>query len=411
MKKVMALYISIFIVLGFIYISLVQMFIDFDHIINNPFSRLIVIAGLALITWTLNYVLIKREINTLKGESEDLKFKNIMNSLYIESTRTTNRHDFYQLILLKTLEAIPYADKGSILRRSDSDKMLFEASSGHDIEILKQVQLNLEETFLYVKTEGELNRTTIIDDFMNVNEEHIDADRQETLDGFISDMKTVMSTPIWVDGRLWGMINIDSFTPKAFDQEAINSAEIFAGEIAKTINLFDVLERNNYLLQYDVLTDIFNRDYFNKKTKETIETLAAIDQQAIGVMVSIDLDKFKSINDHYGHMSGDKYLITFANGIKKFVDSTIIFARYGGDEFMMFFTERSIAEVEAIMEKIQEHFEKNKIELLEDKLVINFSYGLAQYPDEGIEAKSLYKLSDERMYKNKNIKLSRDSNQ
>lgn len=406
MKKTMALYISIFVVIGFIYVSFVQMFFGIENVVSNPFTRLFIILGLALITWTLNYMLIKREINTLKGESEDLKFKNIMNSLYIESTTTTNRHDFYQLILLKTLEAIPYADKGSILRRSDNNKMLFEASSGHDIEVLKQVQLSLKETFLYLKTDGKLNKTMIIDDFINVNEQHIDSDRQETLDGFISDMKTVMSTPIWVNDTLWGMINIDSFTPKAFDQESINSAEIFAAEIAKTINLFDVLERNNYLLRYDVLTDVFNRDYFNEITKETIETLSAIDDKALGVMVSIDLDKFKSINDHYGHMSGDKYLITFARGIKGFVDSSIIFARYGGDEFMMFFSDRNIAEVKEVMHKIEVYFDNNRIHLGSDELVIKFSYGLAQYPDDGSEAKALYKISDERMYDNKNIKLS-----
>ncbi len=115
----------------------------------------------------------------------------------------------------------------------------------------------------------------------------------------------------------------------------------------------------------------------------------------------IDIDKFKSINDSYGHDLGDQVLLMVANRLKSFVRDEDMVSRWGGDEFVCLLLEvKQEADVTRLAEKminrIAEACEFNGI-----VLSIRASIGIAIYPADGETADILFKNADTAMYKAK----------
>lgn len=115
----------------------------------------------------------------------------------------------------------------------------------------------------------------------------------------------------------------------------------------------------------------------------------------------IDIDRFKTINDSYGHDMGDQVLMMVANRLKSFLRDEDVVSRWGGDEFVcLLFEVKQEAEVTRLAEKmiirIAEAWEYNGI-----VLSISASIGIATYPADGDTADVLFKKADAAMYKAK----------
>lgn len=82
-----------------------------------------------------------------------------------------------------------------------------------------------------------------------------------------------------------------------------------------------------FMVDHDSLTGLYNRRAFNRFLRE------AVNNEQSFALVGFDIDKFKSINDHFGHVAGDEMLVFVANTVKAHLDNDDIFVRMGGDEF------------------------------------------------------------------------------
>jgi diguanylate cyclase (GGDEF)-like protein len=115
----------------------------------------------------------------------------------------------------------------------------------------------------------------------------------------------------------------------------------------------------------------------------------------------IDIDKFKSINDSYGHDLGDKVLLMVANRLKSFVRDQDIVSRWGADEFVCLLLEvKQEADVTHIAQKMISLIAEAN-ELNEHVLSITASIGIAIYPADGDTSDILVKNADTAMYKAK----------
>jgi diguanylate cyclase (GGDEF)-like protein len=115
----------------------------------------------------------------------------------------------------------------------------------------------------------------------------------------------------------------------------------------------------------------------------------------------IDIDKFKSINDTYGHGLGDQVLVTVANRLKSFVRGEDMVSRWGGDEFVCMLLE---VKQEADVTRLAEHLIKRIAEACKfdgTVLSITISIGIAMYPGDGKTADMLFKNADTAMYEAK----------
>jgi diguanylate cyclase (GGDEF)-like protein len=149
----------------------------------------------------------------------------------------------------------------------------------------------------------------------------------------------------------------------------------------------------------DALTGLPNRVLFEKALGQGLSQAKRHDWGL--AVLFIDIDKFKSINDSYGHDLGDKVLLMIANRLQTFIRGEDTVSRWGGDEFVCLLLEvKQEADVSRLAEKmvnrIAEACEFNGI-----VLSIRASIGIAIYPADGETADTLFKNADAAMFKAK----------
>lgn len=109
----------------------------------------------------------------------------------------------------------------------------------------------------------------------------------------------------------------------------------------------------------------------------------------------MDLNKFKNVNDVYGHMAGDELLRVVASRVQKIMQTELVF-RIGGDEFAMILEENQ--DIQEITQALQQEVSK-PVDLNKDVTYYpSISFGYAQYSEEVDGIEELIRIADERMY-------------
>lgn len=157
------------------------------------------------------------------------------------------------------------------------------------------------------------------------------------------------------------------------------------------------------LAYYDNLTGIPNRTLFYEIAEKMLEN--AKRNNNIMCLMFIDIDKFKRINDNYGHEAGDKAIIKVAEMLKKATRKNDIIARYGGDEFLVLLPQiKSYDDYKKVVSRIVNN--KNNFVVLEGKEIkLSVSIGVSFYPDDGSTIDKLLVKADKEMYKIKRNKI------
>ncbi len=150
----------------------------------------------------------------------------------------------------------------------------------------------------------------------------------------------------------------------------------------------------------DSLTGLINRAYFETLLQNELDKYRRFNN--IFSLIMIDIDKFKQINDKYGHSAGDKVLQNLASILNSAVRHDEIVCRYGGDEFIVLLPKTTIVIANDVAERTRVAIESNVLKL--EKIIIKFtaSLGVAQYNNEDEYSKIIEK-SDRAMYKSKHL--------
>lgn len=155
-------------------------------------------------------------------------------------------------------------------------------------------------------------------------------------------------------------------------------------------------ERLQYLANYDVLTGLANRATFQSRLHRAIARAQRHNNEC--AILFIDLNKFKPVNDHYGHEIGDELLIQVAKRLKVLMREVDTVARIGGDEFVVIIEDIEHHEmvkqvVDRILEAIAEPYHVKNIEIR-----ISCSIGISIYPMDGMNDIELTRSADIAMY-------------
>ena len=185
-----------------------------------------------------------------------------------------------------------------------------------------------------------------------------------------------------------------------------NSALLTEQNIIMAI-IRDICERKlmidnlEYMANYDFLTNIFNRSALLVKFFSMIEW-AKENNKKLAVLF-FDVDKFKHINDTYGHAVGDLVLIEVAARINSIITKEDILGRMGGDEFVV--VKSCVKSNDDVVDFINEVFNafSEPIEIDGKTIMINTSIGAAIFPDDAHDRYSLLNFSDNAMYETKKI--------
>ncbi|MYL35163.1 EAL domain-containing protein [Pontibacillus yanchengensis] len=172
-------------------------------------------------------------------------------------------------------------------------------------------------------------------------------------------------------------------------------------ELAASFNhVYITQEKLNYMAYHDKLTGLANRDLLAERLKKEL------DQNVFGAILFLDLDRFKLINDTFGHDKGDELLIQVSNRLKQVCPEDSLIGRQGGDEFIILLSkvnkEQAFDIASSIVDKISDFYMINN-----QQLTITTSLGVSVYPEDSQDINELIKYADISMYKAKELGKNR----
>ncbi|NLB42136.1 MAG: GGDEF domain-containing protein, partial [Clostridiales bacterium] len=154
------------------------------------------------------------------------------------------------------------------------------------------------------------------------------------------------------------------------------------------------LERMAY---YDPLTDLPNRRLFDKLIKQEISSMQRYGHESI--IIILDIDDFKKVNDTYGHMVGDKILIQLGNLLKSNVRVSDAVSRFGGEEYIILMPKTSLESGYDFGERLRKLVSEEKFIIGSDTLRITCSFGVSLLRDKSSQnLDSYYLLADKALY-------------
>ena len=171
----------------------------------------------------------------------------------------------------------------------------------------------------------------------------------------------------------------------------------FQGYIGSCVDTTEQVigEQMKVMAQTDGLTGVFSRQYFIQTAAEEIERTERGRRRLCLAM--IDIDRFKAINDVYGHHVGDEVLRHFAQVLLGNVRKNDLTGRYGGDEFIILFPDADLAQASLALDRLAYKLKSPMILPEQINLAFTISYGIVE-KDSGMTLDSLIRHADKAMY-------------
>jgi diguanylate cyclase (GGDEF)-like protein len=161
----------------------------------------------------------------------------------------------------------------------------------------------------------------------------------------------------------------------------------------------EFLAQLEHRASHDALTNLLNRSAFHDALSRLIAHAGRSGERL--VVLYLDLDRFKVVNDSLGHASGDQLLTCIAERLRACVRQSDVVARLGGDEFAVVLADTThVMAAAAVARKILGEIEQ-PVTLLAQEVVTCTSIGAAVYPEDGLDADTLLKNADIAMYRAK----------
>ncbi len=318
---------------------------------------------------------------------------------------------------------------------SATHSMLFIATNGNRLGSVKMAQEYREQKALALKMLSELSDVT----GAKHNEKHDSGNRALVDDLIRSFSDFSLKTDALTDQTVKWSENDESSARKLFDsifssylvllhqyhdtrlEDLKNEAHsinrratvmfivqlgivIIAGVLVLLFSFHNVVRPYQKAERYalsDALTGLRNRRYLDAFA---IPEMSDLVRKGIPFSLGLmDVDKFKTFNDTYGHQAGDEILKGLATLVNDGIRESDFVVRYGGEEFLVFLPGAKKESAIHVIEKIRSSIEKNPFNLPDNDLPVSVtaSFGMASFPEDGEEAHLLIKIADERLYQAK----------
>jgi diguanylate cyclase (GGDEF)-like protein/PAS domain S-box-containing protein len=252
--------------------------------------------------------------------------------------------------------------------------------------------------------------------FLSVNDAAVKAygySRQEFLEMTLFDirpnkehakLKNELTTSVWSDNLVWRHRRKNG---ELFDVDISGHDVFFQGTPARFVLAMDITEREKlnrqlvYNAQHDSLTGLANRMLLEDRAQQTVAR-SVRDGNKVAIL-TIDVDRFKQINDTYGHLIGDECLKEIAIRLGSRVRDADTLARTGGEEFTVMvggLTSKrgAMAAASSLLNSLIP-----PLKLTANEISISISVGIAVYPDDGADLDTIRKRSDKALYEAKRM--------
>jgi diguanylate cyclase (GGDEF)-like protein len=210
--------------------------------------------------------------------------------------------------------------------------------------------------------------------------------------------ESMIGVPLVYEGRVRGVIALTKLGPNQFDENALRLLEIVAAQTAIALDRARLYDELRTQAITDELTKLYNRRYVLERLKE--ERSRALRNKRSLVAMMIDIDKFKLVNDTYGHDAGDIVLQDLSTVVRAVVRAEDVVSRYGGEEFCVLLPEISLESAVQVAERLRGVIARRRLPDAAGAVRISASLGVALLTPEQDEA-GLLSQADRAMYEAK----------
>lgn len=224
---------------------------------------------------------------------------------------------------------------------------------------------------------------------------------------FIEDMRLLeegirsyVLLPLDARGRSIGVVGLASHESATFDEATLQRLAPLAEAVALAFDNVRLFQKTRELSITDEVTPLYNFRFFHQILDRELKLVDRYGSEL--ALIFVDLDRFKPINDQWGHLRGSRVLREVGFLLRSVVRETDYPARYGGDEFVIICPQTDRATAAKLGERLRSLIEGHTF-LQEEGINarIGVSLGIAAYPGEAGSKEALIRLADQRMYGDK----------
>jgi diguanylate cyclase (GGDEF)-like protein len=309
-------------------------------------------------------------------------------------TSTLKLKEVLNLIAEKTTELVPCEAWSLLMVDQTTEDLTFEIVAGPKPEVVQGFHIRIGEGIAgWVAREGQ---PILVEDAQK------DPRFYPAVDDYTGfSTHSVLCVPLMSKERVVGVIELinkpggGTFT--RHDQDVASTLASYAAIAIENARLYEQAEE---LAITDDTTQIPNMRYFHHILNR--EVTRARRRETPLSLLFVDLDKFKQVNDTYGHMHGSRLLREVAHLLRRGLRAVDLVARYGGDEFVALLPDTEPATAYLLAERLRGQIEAYVYRGDPDLTIkITCSIGVASFPDEAKTKEELVRFADQAMYRAK----------
>lgn len=270
-------------------------------------------------------------------------------------------------------------------------------SAGGAIILEKEGELDLLFSYAIKNPETLINNDIVLNVASSQNPIHMQMPEGVKVDGVLMEVepKALLIEPLMFNRVRLGIAVLA--TTENYSDEIKAKARILLRSLSLALNNAIIHEQIRDLAAVDPLTGAFNRRFGADRLGEELSR-SNRSRIPLGVMM-MDLDHFKSVNDTYGHLAGDKVLVNISKTIRNLLRDGDILIRYGGEEFLILMPGASLKDTREAAEKLRHTIEDMLIKYGEFSIHVTASFGIGSIPEIDLEKESeLVAAIDEALY-------------
>ena len=205
--------------------------------------------------------------------------------------------------------------------------------------------------------------------------------------------RSIVYLPLKAKDNVIGSLIVASRHPNAYTERHIHLLERLASQIAMPIENSQLYAKTEQMARIDELTGLLNRRSLDEQLPGEVSRHSRYG--GVFSLIVFDLDSFKSFNDNYGHLAGDKLLKQVGSITKGAMRGSDQAFRYGGDEFAVLLPQTAIEAAYQVAERIRKRVAS---EMKASRIPVSVSLGLASWPADGLNANDLINAADKALY-------------
>lgn len=290
---------------------------------------------------------------------------------------------------VRTAARVLEADYSAIVLLDSEGRLILKAIWGIATKPLKGIELERGDKSQtgYTVLQGE---PILVQDYSKLTE--------FTAPPLISKYKIAsgLSVPMFSRGKIIGAMLAHSKTRHHFKQDAVSKLSLIANQTALTVDKIRLHEKTRQFAFTDELTGLYNRRHFIQLAEKEVDR--AVRYRHPQALIMFDLDRFKQVNDTYGHPAGDQVLKIVASLTRRELRDVDLLGRYGGEEFVILLPETGRRGARATAERLRKRIAQTQMDVAKEKISITISLGVSILSPDCSNLTDLIAASDKALY-------------